>query len=330
MCGIAGIVDLNAVGTHGGVRACEDSLDRMLNAIFHRGPDDSGKLVEDEIAMGMRRLSIIDLADGQQPIFDESGRYGVVFNGEIYNYRELRSELVSRGHQFRTNSDTEVIVHLFEDHGSKCVDHLRGMFAFAVWDRKERSLFIARDRLGIKPLYYWANDEKLVFGSEIKSLLQVEGVPRELDRRALSQYLSLKYVPAPRTLFQNVRCLLPGHTIEVKNGQVKIKRYWDLPFSDETDPRSENELTDDLEEKLSESVRLRLRSDVPFGAFLSGGVDSSLIVALMSKHLQQPVKTFLSVLVKTMAKKMSCPMRKSSETGSAVSSILFALRRSTS
>ncbi len=281
-------------------------LSDMLQAILHRGPDEDGRLEDGPLAMGMRRLSIIDLADGTQPIFDESGRYGIVFNGEIYNYRELRQQLLARGHQLKTHSDTETIVHLYEEFGADCLEHLRGMFAFAIWDQRERSLFVARDRMGIKPLYYSQTSAGFVFGSEIKSLLLHPAVQRQVDIQALSQYVSLKYVPAPRTLFAGISSLEPGHWLRIQDGRVVAKqRYWDLPFADpeqmasldrigDSDGRrrSDEEYTDELLALLQESVALHLRSDVPFGAFLSGGLDSSTIVALMAQQLSAPVKTF--------------------------------------
>ncbi len=287
MCGIAGILQLDRTQA-----APPEVLERMLLSIFHRGPDEDGRLVDGELAMGMRRLSIIDLADGQQPIFDESGRYAVVFNGEIYNYRELRQELLSRGHTLRTHSDTEVIVHLYEELGPKCLEQLRGMFGIAVWDSRERTLFIARDRMGIKPLYYTCKNQSLIFGSEIKALLEHPAVLATLDLRGLANYLSLKYVPAPGTLFEGIQSLPPGHYLMVKDGGVTIQRYWDVSYAKPSKAKSEVEYIEEATELLRESVRLRLRSDVPFGAFLSGGVDSSTIVALMAEQMSEPVKTF--------------------------------------
>lgn len=287
MCGIAGILNLDASRM-----APADVLERMLESIVHRGPDDDGRLVDGELAMGMRRLSIIDLEDGKQPIYDESGRYGVVFNGEIYNYRELREQLISRGHTLKTNSDTEVIVHLYEEFGVECLEHLRGMFAIAIWDHRTRELFVARDRIGIKPLYHCEVDGSLLFASEIKALLQHPQLSGSIDRRALSDFLSLKYVPAPRTLFAGVSSLPPGHYFIVRDGRMETHKYWDVSFAKPASPRSEEECLEELESILRESVRLRLRSDVPFGAFLSGGVDSSIIVALMADELNEPVKTF--------------------------------------
>lgn len=287
MCGIAGILNLDPSRI-----APADVLDRMLESIIHRGPDDNGRLVDGELAMGMRRLSIIALADGKQPIFDESGRYAVVFNGEIYNYIELRRQLISGGHTLKTHSDTEVIVHLYEEYGKDCLEHLRGMFGFAIWDNRKRELFIARDRLGIKPLYYAERAGTLLFGSEIKALLQHPDLSASLDRRALGDYLSLKYVPAPRTLFTGVHVLPPGHYLIACDGKIQIQQYWDLSFQKTETPKSEGEYLEQLDSLLRESVRLRLRSDVPFGAFLSGGLDSSIIVALMADELNEPVKTF--------------------------------------
>ena len=287
MCGIAGILSYDRQHN-----ASTEVLDRMLISILHRGPDEDGRLVDRELAMGMRRLSIIDLADGQQPMFDCTGRYGLVFNGEIYNYRELRKDLESRGHKLSTHSDTEVIIHLFEELGAQCVHQLRGMFAFAIWDNKERELFIARDRLGIKPIYYTETEGSLVFASEIKALLEHPGVSASLDYRSLSQYLSLKYVPAPNTMFAGIRSLEPGHSLRVRSGQIEIKRYWDISFKKSTRLKTDDEYAEELLRLLRESVGLRLRSDVPFGAFLSGGLDSSIIVALMAEVMEEPVKTF--------------------------------------
>jgi asparagine synthase (glutamine-hydrolysing) len=302
MCGIAGILNDDERRP-----ADAEVLSRMLDRIVHRGPDDEGRLVDANLAMGMRRLSIIDLSGGHQPIFDESGRFGIVFNGEIYNYIELRRELIGRGHRFATDSDTEVIIHLYEEAGPKCVEHLRGMFAFAIWDSHTRELFIARDRLGIKPVYYTRANGALIFGSEIKSILQHPAVRPELEFDAMSHYLSLKYVPAPHTLFRGIASLPPGHCLTARDGSINIRQYWDVSFTADPwgklpacHPQPERHALsshiDDCEQRLSdllyESVRIRLRSDVPFGAFLSGGIDSSLIVALMSEILAEPVKTF--------------------------------------
>lgn len=287
MCGIAGYLELDSARV-----PHPEVLDRMLDSIVHRGPDEFGRLIDGPLAMGMRRLSIIDLKDGKQPIYDESGRYGIVFNGEIYNYKELREDLIGRGHQFKTNSDTEVIIHLYEERGPACVDELRGMFGFAVWDHVERELFIARDRLGIKPLYYAEVAGKLIFASEIKAILEHPEINASLDRRGLSEYLSLKYVPAPRTMFEGIRSLPPGYSLSVRGGRIETKRYWNVSFQKPSVRKSDQEYEEELLDLLRESVRLRLRSDVPFGAFLSGGVDSSTIVALMAEAMSEPVKTF--------------------------------------
>ena len=288
MCGICGVYEYRT-------RRVVDRqiLSDMLEVIRHRGPDDEGVYLDRHVAMGMRRLSIIDLAGGRQPITNEDGSVVVVFNGEIYNYLELRSGLRSRGHTFTTNSDTEVIVHLYEERGDDCVRDLRGMFAFAIWDARRQRLFLARDRLGIKPLYYQEDRGSLRFGSEMKAILQHPGVDVRLDLEALSHYVSLKYVPAPHTMFAGIRALPPGHTLSCDWRGIQVRPYWWLSFAGGEDSHAtEAECAEQLETLLRESVRMHLMSDVPFGAFLSGGVDSSTIVALMSQLLDKPVKTF--------------------------------------
>jgi asparagine synthase (glutamine-hydrolysing) len=300
MCGITGIHHYDR-----GEPPSERLLAQMLGAIRHRGPDDEGRYVDDGLAMGMRRLSIIDLDGGRQPIFNETGDVVVVFNGEIYNYRELAADLRQRGHVLKTASDTEVIVHLYEELGEQCVDELRGMFAFAIWDRRRQRLFIARDRLGIKPLYYAQREGCLVFASEIKALLQHPEIEARQDLTAIGSFLSLKYVPAPRTMFAGISALPPGHAMIVDRRGVSVRSYWDLSFAPSRNGhKKEEEYAEELDALLRESVKLRLRSDVPFGAFLSGGVDSSLVVALMSEFLDEPVKTF-SVGFKGPAAKVS-------------------------
>ena len=269
------------------------TLDRMCRIITHRGPDDQGVLVKDGVALGMRRLSIIDLAGGQQPISGEDGSVTIVFNGEIYNFLELKHQLETRGHVFKTHSDTEAIVHAYEEYGASCVDHLRGMFAFAIWDDKAQQLFIARDRVGKKPLYYTITpDGTFVFGSELKSLLQHPGVARETDPEALDAYLTLGYVPDPLSIFRGIHKLPPGHHLSFAKGEVRVSEYWDFRFITPAEDRNEDDYLEELRALLDESVRLRLVSDVPLGAFLSGGIDSSTIVALMARHMGQPVKTF--------------------------------------
>src|ERR1700722_8224368 len=288
MCGICGIYEYK---TH--KRVDQQSLAGMLQVLHHRGPDDAGVFFDKDIALGMRRLSIIDLDGGKQPISSEDGCITTVFNGEIYNYQSLREELEDRGHRLRTASDTEVIVHLYEDFGLECVQHLRGMFGLAVWDAPKRRLLLARDRLGIKPLYYTRAGGQLIFGSEIKAILQHPSVQVHLNHEGLNNFLSLKYVPAPQTMFEGIHALPPGYLLSCDENGVKLRRYWDLSFAN---PRNgdvrEESYAEQLEALLRESVKLHLTSDVPFGAFLSGGVDSSTIVALMSQFLSSPVKTY--------------------------------------
>jgi asparagine synthase (glutamine-hydrolysing) len=288
MCGICGVFEYEnhvPVGRH--------VLEDMLGVIRHRGPDDSGIYLDKDLAFGMRRLSIIDLDGGKQPISNEDGTIVTVFNGEVYNYRELREQLQSHGHKLTTSSDTEVIVHLYEDFGEECVQHLRGMFGFAVWDTRTRKLFVARDRLGIKPLYYTQAGGRLIFGSEIKAILEHPAVLPHLSHTALSNFLSLKYVPAPQTMFEGIYALPPGCSLTCDANGVKVRRYWDLSFANRHNgQRNEEACAEQLEALLRECVRLHLVSDVPFGAFLSGGLDSSTIVALMSQFLNKPVKTY--------------------------------------
>jgi len=288
MCGICGFYQYK---TH--KSADTHVLLDMLHVLQHRGPDGFGTYVDRDLALGMRRLSIIDLKGGNQPISNEDGSILTVFNGEIYNYRELRDQLADRGHRLVTSSDTEVLVHLYEEYGDECVHLLRGMFAFAIWDLRFRRLFIARDRLGIKPLYFTHTDGELIFGSEIKAILQHPSVRRDLDVEALTNFLSLRYVPAPQTMFKGIHSLPPGCSLACDHRGVKMNRYWDLLFAEPgKDDRHEKGYAEELEALLRESVGLHLVSDVPFGAFLSGGVDSSTIVALMSELLQKPVKTY--------------------------------------
>jgi asparagine synthase (glutamine-hydrolysing) len=288
MCGICGIYEYK---THKPVD--QAVLLDMLHVLQHRGPDDAGLLLDKDLALGMRRLSIIDLNGGKQPICNEDGSVVTVFNGEIYNYQSLREQLESRGHRLATASDTEVIVHLYEDFGEDCVQHLRGMFGFAVWDVRRRRLFVARDRLGIKPLYYTQRGGRLIFASEIKAILQHPSVQRCLNAEGLSNFLSLKYVPAPQTMFEGIYALPPGCSLTCDANGVKVRRYWDLSFADHRKgQRSEKSYAEQLEALLKECVKLHLVSDVPFGAFLSGGLDSSTIVALMSQFLNEPVKTY--------------------------------------
>ena len=285
MCGIAGFIDAQ----HSSVTA-QPLIESMCRVIRHRGPDDQGVWVGDGVALGMRRLAIIDLAGGRQPIFNEDRSVVVVFNGEIYNYHELRLGLRERGHHFSTQSDTEVIAHAYEEYGDECVEHLRGMFTFALWDSKRERLLAARDRFGKKPLHYYWDGQRLVFGSEIKSILEA-GIPREVNALALDEYLVYGYVLTPHTLFKDVMKVPAGHVLIYENGQISTKRYWELPFT----PTCQDDEATALERVralLKEAVQVRLMSEVPLGAFLSGGIDSSLVVGLMSSMTSQPVKTF--------------------------------------
>jgi asparagine synthase (glutamine-hydrolysing) len=288
MCGICGMYAYS-----NGMPADPAVLEQMLDTIVHRGPDDFGTHVDRNLALGSRRLSIIDLPGGRQPITNEDGTISVVFNGEIYNYRELAGRLRRRGHVLATASDTETIVHLYEELGDNLVDELRGMFTFALWDARRRRLVLARDRLGIKPLYYAISNGQLIFGSEIKAILKHPEIHSAIDLQALSDFVSLRYVPAPKTMFEGIRALPPGHIMTCDGNGTALRPYWNLSFARDGSARvTEEEYADRLAELLRESVRLHLISDVPFGAFLSGGVDSSTIVALMTEILEQPVKTF--------------------------------------
>jgi asparagine synthase (glutamine-hydrolysing) len=264
----------------------------MCQTIVHRGPDDEGIYAHGAVGLGMRRLSIIDLAGGKQPIHNEDKTVWVVFNGEIYNFPELRRELEGRGHQFYTHSDTEVIVHLYEEMGADCVKKLRGMFAIALYDMKRQSLLLARDRLGKKPLHYALHDGRLLFGSEIKAILAVAPELAEVNAEGILQYFYFAYIPDPLTAFQRIHKLPPGHLLEYSAGQVKIRQYWDVPEFGTNGAASEEECLEELDRRLAEAVRIRLISDVPLGALLSGGVDSSIVVALMVRASTSQVKTF--------------------------------------
>jgi asparagine synthase (glutamine-hydrolysing) len=264
----------------------------MCQTIVHRGPDDEGIVTKGFAGLGMRRLSIIDLAGGRQPIHNEDRTVWAVFNGEIYNFLELRAELEARGHAFSTHSDTEVIVHLYEEMGADCVTKLRGMFAIALWDESRQRLLLARDRLGKKPLHYALHNGRFLFGSEIKAVLAVAPELAEPNPEALLQYFYFGYVPDPLTAFRQITKLPAGHLLEFMNGQVSLRQYWDLPAYGASRPRSEEECLELLEAKLAKAVRVRLMSEVPLGALLSGGVDSSIVVALMARESSSPVKTF--------------------------------------
>jgi asparagine synthase (glutamine-hydrolysing) len=264
----------------------------MCDQIVHRGPDDEGILVQDGAGLGMRRLSIIDLSGGHQPVFNEDHSAWIVFNGEIYNFPELRPELEKGGHRFYTKTDTEVIIHLYEEMGADCVQKLRGMFSLAIYDQTKRKLILARDRLGKKPLHYALLKDKLYFGSEIKSILAVAPELAEVNAQGLLEYLYYGYVPDPITAFTGIQKLPPGHVLEFENGKIRVRQYWDLPQYSTHAPKNEEECLEELEHRLLEATRIRLISDVPLGAFLSGGTDSSTVVALMARASSGPVKTF--------------------------------------
>jgi asparagine synthase (glutamine-hydrolysing) len=290
MCGIAGFVDRESQSWGNG-KEPEALLRQMCAVIRHRGPDDEGVFVADGAALGMRRLSIIDLAGGHQPIRNEDGSIWVVFNGEIYNYRELRADLVARGHTFYTDADTETIVHAYEEWGEDGFSRLRGMFGIALWDRRRRALLLARDRVGIKPLHYAEHNGRLTFGSEIKSILASGAIEPSLNPSALEHYLAFLYTPADTSIFEGIKKLPPGHLLRWQDGRISVNRYWDLPvaesFSGTLDDAAER-----LTTVLADAVESHLVSDVPIGALLSGGVDSSLVVALMARASPQAIKTF--------------------------------------
>ena len=285
MCGIAGIVRAD------GAPVDRDLLQRMNEAIRHRGPDEDGFYFNDGVGLAMRRLAIIDLKSGQQPIHNRDRTKWLIFNGEIYNYREVRAQLEKLGHQFYTDSDTEVVVAAYDEYGTECPKHLRGMFAFAIWDERDKSLFLARDRVGKKPLLYAQLPGQLVFGSEFSALVLHPDISRDVDFEAIHHYLSFICVPAPLTAYRAIRKLEPGHWLLWRNGEIKIERYWQLDFSKKTSI-AETEAGERLIDLLRESVRIRLMSEVPLGAFLSGGIDSSAVVALMAQESSERVKTF--------------------------------------
>ncbi len=281
MCGIAGFVGISD----------RQLLKKMCNIIQHRGPDESGFFIDDNVGLGNQRLSIIDVAEGHMPMQNEDKTITITYNGEIYNYLELKKELEEKGHRFSTRSDTEAIIHAYEEYGDSCVEKLRGMFAIALWDTKKKSLFLARDRFGKKPLYYTYVNGVFLFGSEIKSILLHAGVKRQLNYEALDKYLTFRYVPGSITMFKNIYKLPPGHILNYSNGKAKIRKYWSLSL-DKFDNMSEQYYSEKLFEMLKEAVKIRLMSEVPLGAYLSGGIDSSSIVGIMSTLVEEPVKTF--------------------------------------
>lgn len=291
MCGIAGILrNERAAGVDPRV------LEAMAASLAHRGPDDEGFHLAGGIGLAHRRLSIIDVSHGHQPVYNEDRSAVVVFNGEIYNHEQLRADLQAKGHRFATRCDTEVIVHAYEERGADCVHDLRGIFAFALWDEGRRRLLLARDRLGVKPLYYYAKPGLLVFGSEIKALLEHPEVPREIDPEALDLYLSLRYVPGPRTLFRGIRKLQPGHVLVHDESGSRLRRYWEVPKEAAEDVSSE-EAVERFGELLEESVRLRLMSEVPLGVFLSGGLDSTAVLSVLAEQAPDQIERLATFTV---------------------------------
>ncbi len=287
MCGICGYIHFDKSKI-----PSEDILKSMMNTLAMRGPDDEGLYLKDNVALGHRRLSIIDLKTGHQPILNEDGSIVIVYNGEIYNFPELKDELSKKGHLFRTHSDTEVIVHAYEEYGEDCLKRFNGMFAFAIWDRSKDALFLARDRFGKKPLYYAAFDNQFIFGSELKCLLKHPAVKKEIDLSSLSKYLAYEYVPSPYSIFKYIYKLEAGSKLLLKNGEYKVGRWWDIDF--EQRPSFDLKAAErELVERLKESVRKRLISDVPLGVFLSGGIDSSCVVSMMAELMNpRDIKTF--------------------------------------
>lgn len=287
MCGISGFVDNSNLGL-----VNMELLHKSCEAIFHRGPDSGGTYQKDNVFYGMRRLKIIDLNTGDQPIFNEDRSIFVVFNGEIYNFQELRHSLLQKGHLFSTKTDTEVIVHAYEEYGLDFVKHFRGMFAFALWDSRKQRAVLARDHLGIKPLHYVFNNNVLSFSSEIKGLLVAPFISKEIDLEAMNAYFTFSYVPSPKTIFKGINKLEPGHMIVFENNKVDIRKYWDIEYNNSLQTLPESHYVDVVIDSLQEAIKLQMISDVPLGALLSGGVDSSLVVAIMSQLSSQPVNTF--------------------------------------
>ncbi|HEV8505016.1 MAG TPA: asparagine synthase (glutamine-hydrolyzing), partial [Chitinophagaceae bacterium] len=289
MCGITGKINFDRsknIDIH--------EIKQMTDSIRHRGPDDEGFYIQQNVGLGFRRLSIIDLNTGHQPLANEDESIWIIFNGEIYNYQELHDDLVNKGHVFKTKSDTETIVHLYEQYGAGCLKFLRGMFGFSIWDSKKQQLFCARDRFGIKPFYYYTDEEKFVFGSEIKPILKAGNVDRTLSYDALDSYLAFGYITSDLSIYRKVKKLQPGHylLLSLKDKiSITTERYWEIQFEPDHS-KTEAQWSQELEACLSETVRLHMISDVPLGAFLSGGIDSSSVVAMMARNSSRPIKTF--------------------------------------
>jgi len=285
MCGICGIVNVEKehLVKHEDIRS-------MCRVMIHRGPDDEGIWVSGNAGLGMRRLSIIDLVTGNQPISNEDKSVWIVCNGEIYNHKELGSDLKQKGHVFRTQSDVESILHAYEEYGEECSKHLNGMFAFIIWDEPKNRLLISRDRIGKKPLYYYHDKSRFICGSELKAILQIKNIPREIDLEALDHYLTFEYIPGPLTIFRDIKKVMQGHYLVLQDGKIQTRAYWNIQENHSNHNLAE--LKQHIRELLQDSVKIRLMSDVPLGAFLSGGIDSSIIVALMARVMDRPVKTF--------------------------------------
>lgn len=289
MCGIVGLINFEKEKP-----VTEIALKAMSDSIIRRGPDDEGFYIDKNVGFGFRRLSIIDLSTGHQPITNEDDTVCIIFNGEIYNFQELRSYLLTKGHIFKSHTDTEVILHLYEELGEECVKKLRGMFAFAIWDRNKQKVFCARDRFGIKPFHYYIDNNKFVFASEIKAILKVDNINKAISYDAVDSYFAYGYITSELTIFENIKQLYPGHTISVTlkdKPQISINKYWEVQFEPDYS-KTENQWIEEIDHTLSETVKLHMISDVPLGAFLSGGIDSSSVVALMSKFSNNPIKTF--------------------------------------
>ncbi len=289
MCGIVGTLNFDK-------EKLVDSavLKRMTDILFHRGPDDEGFYIQQNIGLGFRRLSIIDLNTGHQPLANSNNSVYIVFNGEIYNYQEQREILKKKGYQFKTLTDTEVILHLYEEYGVDCLQYLRGMFAFAIWDNNKKQLFCARDRFGIKPFYYYLDSQKFVFGSEIKAILKNEEIDKTLSYDAIDSYFTFGYITSDISIYKNIKKLQPGHYLLISfkdKVSIDIQRYWDIYFEPDYS-KSQDQWKEEIESCLLETVKLHMISDVPLGAFLSGGIDSSSVVAMMAKNSNRPIKTF--------------------------------------
>ena len=289
MCGITGLVYFNRER-----KIVPEVLKNMSDSIYHRGPDDEGFYINQNIGLGFRRLSIIDLSTGHQPMTNQHSNVHIVFNGEIYNYLEQREKLIQKGYNFKTKTDTEVILHLYEEYGVNCLQHLRGMFAFAIWDCNKQQMFCARDRFGIKPFYYYIDEGKLIFGSEIKTILKGGNIDKTISIDALDSYFAFGYITSDLSIYKNIKKLQPAHylLLSFKNKPtIEIRKYWEIHF-DPDYSKSESKWEEEIEECFSETVKLHMISDVPLGAFLSGGIDSSSVVAMMAKNSDRPVKTF--------------------------------------